>query len=1741
MGIISFVVTVASSLYQRQQAKKAKKKADKAADERKGFEVPVEGEIGNVPVIYGRAKIGGNRVYHAVRSHYEYNESWVYNGDGTTVNNVEVFLSTGGDRFLVDPEIRYSSQVVTEWQGSIETISGIGTVTSFELYGYVNNAWLNGASATNWTIHRTAAGSVNSGRYVLDVGANINPPLPIGTSDSKLFQAGGIIQLVHAPLASEEGRVYKNEMGEVVSYTTPVTHTYYVHSYNSATGVVELSDPRLNIGKQNSYRSLGRDALNTSWSPNYDDNESNKRNLLFVTQVISYEGLNEVMFVDIDEKPFQDPEFGPNARIHIHKTGNVSDQWIRANVAPDLDAANFPGVAHANMAFFLNRDEPQFNGIPDVKFYVEGMKLNTPQQLIAGSGAKTYSNNAADVLLDYLTNDNYGQGLPLDKIDLDSFSKASAVCGKIMPVGLNGSEYLSTTGKFWSATDPEADGTTLRQLKRYEFNGILDTGDTVRDNIKTILRVIDQGYLIWSGGKYKLNLIYPEPWKSYDVYSQGEIVQYTEAGFATSVDIYRRTSGTSIAGQTPTANGGANWEVASVAIITDADILVEGNITQGWPRLEDKLNYATVRFYNELEDFEEDSVSWPKKFPVPEDNDNVYSTYIAQDLGIKLEDEVFMNGITDIHHARAFAEEMVRASRHRSDLRLLLDRTHILLEPGDVIKVNSVLLSIPNELLQVEQIEVLATGSVEIFCRKFDANAFAWNAPDNEVVVPRNVYAYEKIGQARNLSFSPYDLAYTDSIIDVAGIINWDAALGNGGAYYDIAYLKGTKVKAVVGAPWIALGSTSGLNELKFPIPKLRDGVYTFTVITRDREGNRAVEYNPDTGSRWPLAQATIVGGSLFNLPVTLFCYMYSTYDRTGAGMHDSRRAADGVTPIYSGVYYINFNAVDFTLWEHPIGTVNLDSYFIPFRTKLEAKQHLINLGVDESYIDNNYYLMTSRAEVSVSSAEMPLMVDGVNSWSPWELDTSEQVYKDLEVFTFQPLNGLQPLSPIDGTGSYTFPDGPKVAPTGAIQQPGDYQYDWGFNLPSGGNIVSYNIWRSEGQADKYGKAGLNTNTIIWSVPEIYTSLGVARQVVFLYRYGINLTTIIAQDSVQSQYNWYSGVHESLSQASGRNWSLTLPTQDGSNNSLRLYVAEYEVVVNLGFTGVSTINWRGVVPYISDGTELPGVRTAKASVWKFAATIPSGPTGNGTWTWSTEEISGSEGTEGSVTSTHAGWYTEKPDLSVGSGGQTLWEASVLVRGGVGTLTNSFNWVIASVVSVGYVASDGGTGGDGDAGASTVSAYTVINEGLLFSGSGLVQTGAGLNSVPSSVAVLTAWGQICAFSKEVPNLGVNQRLWMTMGSFDPNTGIIVWDLPFWASLKVGSLSAITANFGEMTSGIITLGNTGHIKMGEKTGFSQVGYGMWMGMKSNNAMGFLMGTGTQRLAYDSSTGILKAYGLAVYSTDAAGNEFQVLRSGVNNSDGGVSYTNLYDPTGARVKVFNDPTRAHVLTCGPFVTTVGDLWIIPSTTYVCTRPHLQADTFSFDTVNYYWQVLDSTSGYLAFTPIGAETANPWDTTYIKAAAVDTLKIRGFAVTVPVTGTATGHTNTNPTLLITRNRYWRGAYTSGLTWPQAGGIYTSRPSALSITATANFLGFEGGGEGHSIFLKVVATWFVNGVMNQRNCGEVAQSVRRSWSATMTVIGQMTPPDNAGNGLMFEVQVKTDTYSKYLGANAITVISSKR
>jgi len=86
--IVQIVLIVMSTAYQVVQAKKARKKAKAAAEARKGFEIPVEGEGGYLPIVYGRAKIGGYRVFHETKKSYKFPES-------IAADNVDRYFSTG--------------------------------------------------------------------------------------------------------------------------------------------------------------------------------------------------------------------------------------------------------------------------------------------------------------------------------------------------------------------------------------------------------------------------------------------------------------------------------------------------------------------------------------------------------------------------------------------------------------------------------------------------------------------------------------------------------------------------------------------------------------------------------------------------------------------------------------------------------------------------------------------------------------------------------------------------------------------------------------------------------------------------------------------------------------------------------------------------------------------------------------------------------------------------------------------------------------------------------------------------------------------------------------------------------------------------------------------------------------------------------------------------------------------------------------------------------------------------------------------------------------------------------------------------------------------------------------------------------------------------------------------------------------------------------------------------------------
>jgi len=531
--IIQIAITIASIAYQASEARKAKKRAAEAADARKGFELPVEGQSVSLPVVYGRNLISGAQVYHNVKSSYSHAEP--------AANSV-VFQS------------------------------------------------------------------------------NIGPK--------------------------------------------EVTETY--------------TDPETGTSTTTTYTTSG--------------NISGKRNeFLYVQQALCYGPINNVIDWNLDDQNSDTKELEYGQRLHVYKTGGTADPMMTNNFS-ERSAALFTNTSYASMVFRLNRDEPQYGGVPAVSFFIEG-KLIRPV-ILSGStyslGSYIYSNNPALCLLDYLLDTNYGRGLSTSEIDLASFYKGAAVCASIVQ------SAVKVEGRIWSTRE-----ITQRDLPLYECNLVLDTEKPIRENIITLLSAMGDADLVWSSGRYKLQLQYP-----------------------------------------------AGVGLIEVAGEIGNNDIVRSDLGIKYPSASERMNFCTIKFADEAQDFADNTASWPPK------GSTVFNTLRSQDNNIPLENSFNEEGITDYYHALAKAEELVRVSRSSVVYTFTTKLSTTFYEPGDILFVNSSIANIVNEYLKIVEIKVTGEGTAEITAVKFDPNQLAWNAKDDQIVPVRNNYNFV-IDAPQNLTVIP--------------------------------------------------------------------------------------------------------------------------------------------------------------------------------------------------------------------------------------------------------------------------------------------------------------------------------------------------------------------------------------------------------------------------------------------------------------------------------------------------------------------------------------------------------------------------------------------------------------------------------------------------------------------------------------------------------------------------------------------------------------------------------------------------------------------------------------------------------------------------------------------------------------------------------------------------------------------------------------------------------------------------
>jgi hypothetical protein len=322
-------------------------------------------------------------------------------------------------------------------------------------------------------------------------------------------------------------------------------------------------------------------------------------------------------------------------------------------------------------------------------------------------------------------------------------------------------------------------------------------------------------------------------------------------------------------------------------------------------------------------------------------------------------------------------------------------------------------------------------------------------------------------------------------------------------------------------------------------------------------------------------------------------------------------------------------------------------------------------------------------------------------------------------------------------------------------------------------------------------------------------------------------------------YTWATAKQSLNSMTNG--WSIAVPSNPGTSG-IKLWVAK-QSITDIATATATGVTWDGndavdsrnftIYSDTMNGTNgASGTKNAFAEVYQWAASLPSSPTGTGTYTWSTSSYSAP--TSWSLT------ITTSP-----SAGYTLWKASVPVQDTATATTTSFNWTNSKLIATGYAGQTGATGAAGAAGAAGVAGlssricYSQTTLSALGSSPSTITTSGNATFPPSGT-----WGAGTSWSGSPGVLSVGESLYQSDGIYNPVTNATVWNVPYLSSLKVGSLSAITANMGTLTAGDITIGSAPTItSVSTMTG---------SGTHLYDNGGFAMGTATTNIVYRGQSG-------------------------------------------------------------------------------------------------------------------------------------------------------------------------------------------------------------------------------------------------------------------------------------------------
>ena len=424
--------------------------------------------------------------------------------------------------------------------------------------------------------------------------------------------------------------------------------------------------------------------------------------------------------------------------LHHGAASQTADPMLVASMTNWTSAHRLDGVAYIAAHYGYDK-EGMWSGVPQLTVQVKGKKVFDPRdtnQTFGTVSTYEWSDNPSLTFLDFITNDEYGKGLPIAKVNTTTFTTAANVADTLVD-----NPYYNGSAKTiqWSGNSGDSFITIP--------SGQTDAGIRWWQN-----KVGEKITLTDTAGNVVLNGI------------QVKAVERTRYyGAALSLTIYiSATLGATYSTQTGTilskikrfhCNGylDANKTVmdnakellanmrgiftyvdgvyelqiedtgSSTFSITDDHIISETGIEVNYGSKDDRANKVIVEFYNSNKKYELDTAI------VKHDS----SPHYYSDDGEILEVKATFPYITDAYIAHNLGKAILTRSRNQTTMTFLGTPEMYKLNVGDIVDLTYAGLGFSGKVCRVEAIELQTTGLVAISLIEY-FDVYTWEVPAQE-------------------------------------------------------------------------------------------------------------------------------------------------------------------------------------------------------------------------------------------------------------------------------------------------------------------------------------------------------------------------------------------------------------------------------------------------------------------------------------------------------------------------------------------------------------------------------------------------------------------------------------------------------------------------------------------------------------------------------------------------------------------------------------------------------------------------------------------------------------------------------------------------------------------------------------------------------------------------------------------------------------------------------------------------